>query len=65
LFVKDLLKDIGSADFTGDGHYELLAADGETDFAVFNGKRTRNLSIKVVGRHWYEPVLTSSVLPLL
>jgi hypothetical protein len=56
---------IGSADFTGDGHYELLAADGETDFAVFNGKEQEISRLKVSDAYWYEPVLTSSVLPFV
>jgi hypothetical protein len=42
LFVRDLLKGYGSADFTGDGHYELLAADGETDFAVLMAKNKKS-----------------------
>jgi hypothetical protein len=59
------LRIIGSADFTGDGHYELLAAYGETDFAVFNGKEQEMSRLKVSDAYWYEPVLTSSVLPFV
>ncbi|SDX46132.1 hypothetical protein [Flavobacterium degerlachei] len=56
---------IGSADFTGDGHYELLAANGETDFAVFNGKAQEISRLTLSDDYWYEPVLTSSALPLV
>jgi hypothetical protein len=56
---------IGSADFTGDDHYELLAADGETDFAVFNGKEQEISRLTLSDDYWYEPVLTSSVLPFI
>jgi hypothetical protein len=60
---KDLLKDVGSADFTGDSHYELLAT-GETDFAVFNGKEQEISRLTLSDDYWYEPVLTSAALPL-
>jgi hypothetical protein len=56
---------IGSADFTGDGHYELLAVTGETDFAVFNGKEREISRLEVSDVYWYEPMLTASVLPFV
>jgi hypothetical protein len=59
------LRIIGSADFTGDGHYEILAANGENDFAVYNGKEQVISELKVSDAYWYEPVLTSSVLPFV
>ena len=56
---------IGSADFTGDSHYELLAATGETDFAVFNGKEQEISRLTLSDDYWYEPVLTSAALPFV
>jgi hypothetical protein len=44
--------------FTGDSHYELLAATGETDFAVSMAKNKES-RLTLSDDYWYEPVLTS------
>jgi hypothetical protein len=41
LFVKDLPGYNWLRRFYGDGHYELLAADGENDFAVSMAKNKK------------------------
>ncbi len=52
-----------SADFTGDGHQEMFVGRGEVDFAVLDGKEHELSRLKVSDAYWYEPVVTSSVLP--
>jgi hypothetical protein len=57
---KDLLKDSGSADFTGDSHYELLQPEKQIlPFSMAKEKKSRLTS----DDYWYEP-LTSAALPL-
>jgi len=56
---------ISSADFIGDGHHEILIGLGEDDFAVLDGKRQILSRLSVSQSYWYEPVVTSSVLPFV
>ena len=56
---------IASADFSGDGHHEILVGLAETDFAILDGKQHELYKISVSDAYWYEPVVTSSILPFI
>lgn len=56
---------IASADFSGDGQYEILVGLAETDFAILDGKQQELHKISVSDDYWYEPVVTSSTLPFV
>ena len=56
---------IASADFSGDGFYEILVGLSETDFAILDGKQQELHKISVSDAYWYEPVVTSSILPFV
>jgi hypothetical protein len=56
---------LASADFTGDEHHEILIGLGEVDFAVLDGKAQVLSRLSVSQSYWYEPVVTSSVLPFV
>lgn len=56
---------IASADFSGDGHYEILVGLAETDFAILDGKQNELYKLSVSDAYWYEPVVTSSILPFV
>jgi hypothetical protein len=54
---------LGTADFTGDGQQEHFVGLGEDDFAVVNSKQQILSRLTVSDDYWYEPVLTSDILP--
>lgn len=56
---------LASADFTGDGHHEILVGLAETDFAILDGKQQILHKISLSIDYWYEPVVTASVLPFV
>jgi hypothetical protein len=56
---------IASADFSGDGHHEILVGLAESDFAILDGKQHELYKISVSDAYWYEPVVTSSILPFV
>jgi len=56
---------LASADFTGDGHHEILIGLGEDDFAVLDGNAQILFKLSVSKSYWYEPVVTSSVVPFV
>lgn len=56
---------IGSADFTDDGQHEIFVGLGEDDFAVMNAKEQILSRLTVSNDYWYEPVLTSDILPFV
>jgi hypothetical protein len=56
---------LASADFTGDGHHEILVGLAEDDFAILDGKEHELYKISVSDACWYEPIVTSSVLPFV
>lgn len=56
---------IASADFSGDDHYEILVDLDDNDFAILNGKEQELYNLSVSDPYWYEPVVTSSTLPLV
>lgn len=56
---------IASADFTGDGHYEILVYLAENDFAIIDGKENELSKISVSDDYWIEPVVTSSAMPFI
>jgi len=56
---------IASADFSGDGRHEILVGLEETDFAILDGKQHELYKLSVSDAYWYEPVVTSSVLPFV
>ena len=59
------LRIIASADFTGDGHYEILVGRAEDDFAILDGKENELSKLSVSDAYWYEPVVTSSSQPFV
>lgn len=59
------LRIIGSADFTGDGQQENFVGLAEDDFAVMNEKEQILSRLTVSDAYWYEPVLTSDILPFV
>jgi len=56
---------LASADFTGDGYHEILVGLGEDDFAILDGKEHELSRLKVSDAYWYEPIVTSSVMPFV
>jgi hypothetical protein len=56
---------IASADFSGNGHYEILVGLAETEFAILDGKQNELSKLSVSDDYWYEPVVTSSMLPFV
>jgi hypothetical protein len=59
------LRILASADFTGDGHQEILVGLAEDDFAIMDGKQHELSKLSVSDAYWYEPVVTSSTLPFV
>lgn len=56
---------IASADFSGDGHYEVLVGLAETDFAILDGKLNELNKLKLSLDYWYEPIVTSGIRPFI
>jgi hypothetical protein len=56
---------IASADFSGDGHREVLVGLAETDFAILDGKLNELNKISLSDDYWYEPIVTSAVHPFV
>ena len=56
---------IASADFTGDGHYEVLVELAESDFAILDGKQNVLSKISLPNDYWYEPTITSAIQPFV
>lgn len=51
---------IGSADFTGDGNYELLVGLGENDFTLLDGNEKIIAQVTLDDSYWYEPAIIQS-----
>lgn len=54
---------LASADFTGDGHHEVLVGLAETEFAILDGKLNEKNKVSLSPDYWFEPVVTSAILP--
>lgn len=56
---------IASADFSGDGYYEILVGLAETEFAILDGKQNELYNLSVSDSYWYEPIVTSYITPFV
>lgn len=56
---------LGSADFTGDGHREILVGHGGGDFAILDGKEHALSRLTVSDAYWYKPVVTTASSPFV
>ena len=59
------LRVLASADFSGDGHQEILVGLAETDFAIYDGKLNELNKISLSDDYWYEPIVTSAIQPFI
>ena len=59
------LRVLASADFSGDGHREILVGLAETVFAVFDGKLKELNKVSLSHDYWYEPIVTSAIQPFI
>jgi hypothetical protein len=59
------LKILASADFSGDGHQEILVGLAETEFAIYDGKLNQLNKISLSDDYWYEPIVTSTIQPFI
>jgi len=59
------LRILASADFSGDGHREILVGLAETEFAIYDGQLNELNKVSLSNDYWYEPVVTSGIKPFI